>query len=246
MNSMQEHVPEEVDLIDLREVPGEGPRADCGDRNGDFISYRVSRDPAGEAAFVLFRNNEIIMKAYASDDIDPLFSSSVADLVKLGKEVFLLSGDAQGRIEKASQSAGGLLSGAYFGAGPKEKEEIVKKDQNSLMFGDGVNDALALKAAGVGVAASGGVDLALASSEVYLCRGGIEMLLSLFKGAKRVMSIVKTNIFIASAYNIIFVIAAILGQISPLAAAVLMPISSLTLLIISLARLRSFGAFLSN
>ncbi|MBC75399.1 MAG: hypothetical protein CME64_05220 [Halobacteriovoraceae bacterium] len=219
---------QEVELEDFHEVPGSGPRAKY---NGDEFSIRPLRSE--NTSFGLFKNEKLILKANVVDELDVNFSNVVDYLTAKGKKVFLLSGDSKQRVLKASKSALGKIERSFYEVSPEDKEKIVNDYSKSVMLGDGVNDALALKNASVGIAANGGVDLALSSSDIYFCSGGLESLRRLYQGCDQIVSILKTNVFIALLYNIIFIFLAMIGFISPFSAAVLMPLSSLTLLGVS-------------
>lgn len=216
---------QECDYREYMDVPGRGPRAFM---DGVLFEVRPAREE--NAGFALYRDGEQVMLAKVEDSLRGSFAETVAKLKGMGKKVFLLSGDNRMRTEAAANACQGDLEGAYWEKDPIEKEKIVSSESHSLMVGDGVNDALALKAASVGVAASGGVDLALASSDVYFCGSGPELLLRLFEGCSTLMRIIKVNVLLALLYNALFIALALAGKISPLAAAILMPLSSLTLL----------------
>jgi cation transport ATPase len=71
----------------------------------------------------------------------------------------------------------------------------------------------------------------MAAADVHLARGGIGALGELLDGARRTTGIVRRNMLIALGYNAIGVSLAMMGVIDPLFAAVLMPVSSLTVVL---------------
>jgi Cu2+-exporting ATPase len=136
------------------------------------------------------------------------------------------------------------LADAAGGASPEEKLRRVEEARTHatvLMVGDGVNDAAAIAAATVGVGVHGGAEASMSAADVYLSRPGLGPLVELVEGAHRTMLVIRNNIIFSIAYNILGATLAVLGILDPLIAAVLMPMSSLSVVLASW-RGRSFDA----
>jgi Cu2+-exporting ATPase len=147
--------------------------------------------------------------------------------------VGILSGDHPGVVEAVGRELGLPAERIRGGVTPEGKLAEVEHAAGEgpvVMVGDGINDAAALSAATVGVAVHGGAEVALAVADVFLTREGIEPLVRLFDGARRTMRVIRVNLAFSLVYNLVGASLAMAGLIGPLAAAVLMPLSSLTVI----------------
>ena len=156
-----------------------------------------------------------------------------------GKDVYLLSGDHVDVVRSVAETLGIPSAQAFGNVSPEQKRAFVStlqhlRQRTVAMIGDGVNDAAALQAADVGVAVQGGSTPSLVAADVFLTREGLTPVATLLSGTKRVMRVIRRNLGFSLAYNIVGAGAAMLGLITPLAAAVAMPLSSLVVVISSI------------
>ena len=161
------------------------------------------------------------------DRLRPDAAEAIARLQALGLPVEVLSGDHPAVVAAAAQAVG--ADSARGGASPEEKAEAVRR-RPTLMIGDGLNDTGALRAAQASVAMRGGADVALQVADVGLIDGRLIRIPEAVLGARRAMAVVRRNLLFSLVYNVAFAGLALAGLISPLAAAILMPISSLTVI----------------
>jgi heavy metal translocating P-type ATPase len=147
----------------------------------------------------------------------------LAGFRRLGLPVEVLTGDTAERAAALDlPTRAGLL--------PDDKRAAVAAGGKPLFVGDGINDAAALAAAHAGVALSSGTDLAVGAADATLYHGDLRVLpwaVSLSQAAVRA---VRRNLYRAAFYNLVGMALAAGGVLHPVAAAVLMMVSSLTLL----------------
>ena len=170
-------------------------------------------------------------------------AESIEWLRRSGWRVMLCSGDRADIVQSVARDVGIAASDARGACSPEDKLEVVRGCATRgvvVMVGDGVNDAAALAEATVGVAVHGGAEASMHAADVYLAQPGLESLVSLIEGARRTMRIIRLNLGVSLGYNAVCASLAIGGLITPLIAAVLMPLSSVTVIAISQS-LRGFG-----
>ncbi len=170
---------------------------------------------------------------------DPLRNDTAPTLVGIkhrGWRLALLSGDHPAVVSAVADRIGIPENKAKGGVSPEEKVEVVRAAACQgpvVMVGDGVNDAAALAAATVGIGVHGGAEAALAAADIYLTRPGVEPVLDLLEGARRTLRVIRRNLILSLTYNITAAALAMTGHMSPILAAVLMPLSSITVVISS-------------
>jgi Cu2+-exporting ATPase len=178
----------------------------------------------------------VVARAGFGDPLRADALTSIDRLRALGWRVALLSGDHPAVVRGTAQRLGIALGDAIGGASPEDKLRRVEDARGRgtvLMVGDGVNDAAAIAAATVGVGVHGGAEASMSAADVYLSRPGLGPLVELVEGAHRTMLVIRNNIIFSIAYNILGATLALLGILDPLIAAVLMPMSSLSVVVTS-------------
>lgn len=222
---------EPLPVTDLSDVPGRGV---SGVWDGKAVGLEALADPMGTDTCIGLRvAGALRARIRLADGLRPEARGAVQALLARGLQVRILSGDAAPVVEKLARDLGLPPEAACAGLSPEAKLTKIEATPHALMVGDGANDALALQRAHVGIAMHGGMDLSLKVADAYLSRpdlGAVEDLVILGQETRRVL---KRNFAFSIAFNLVGGGAALLGWINPLAAAVIMPLSSITVLLSS-------------
>ncbi len=166
--------------------------------------------------------------------------AAVAALVALGIEPVMATGDRESSARAIADAVG--ISTVHAGLRPTGKAALVDQLRargRVAMIGDGINDAPALASADLGIALGTGTDLAAASADVTLLHGGIATLPVVFELARATLRTIRRNLIAASAYNLVCIPIAAAGLLSPVFASAAMSLSSVSVLISSLALRRT-------
>jgi len=157
-----------------------------------------------------------------------------------GIRVRILSGDHPDLVRRVARELGLPEADALGGLTPEEKRELVARLVEApgrtgcvVMAGDGVNDAAALALADVGIAVHGGTGATIVASDVVLTREGVRPLVDILDGGRRLRGVIRRNLGFSLLYNVGASALALAGFVTPLLAAVMMPCSSLVVVLSS-------------
>jgi Cu2+-exporting ATPase len=216
-----------VDLHAITEVAGEGITGQWGAQTlrlgrgawlgADFTGMGFQRGDATPVMFV------------ASETLRP---GVVEAIVGMGLPCEVITGDTAGTAQKLGDLLGLKVTAD---ARPADKlrrlEELKAEGYHVLMIGDGLNDTAALAAAHASIAPAKALEASRSASDIVVLKDSfadLPLILTVSRGTKKLS---QQNFRISTIYNLISVPLAIMGFCTPLAAALSMSISSITVLL---------------
>lgn len=233
-----------VDSIAPQSMTGLQERAGSG-VSGVFNNnlYEIRKGPSDRLPMVtLLCDGVPLVNAILSDSPVAESKSVIEALQESGLECILLTGDREEIANTLGASLGFPKNNIHANQTPEQKAVFVQalkqQGRRVLYLGDGINDALAMKAASVAISMTASAETAFKSSDVHILEGGLLKLRAMFFTSARAVSTLRILIGMAIAYNLTFAGMALAGFINPMVAVLLMPISSLSLVIVAFLRIQ--------
>ena len=215
---------------DMREVPGYGVEGQWKGRK-----VRLGRaewcGAEGQAETATWLCTGDGARAFTfTDRLRPGADQAVASLLAAGKRVILLSGDTEAPVAAIA----GVLGISEWASGqlPAEKAakvaDLTAGGARVLMVGDGLNDTAALAAAHVSISPATALDAARVASDIVLLGQDMAPIADAVRISRQTTRRIVENFLISGSYNLIAVPLALAGLATPLAAALAMSLSSIT------------------
>ncbi|NND14975.1 MAG: HAD-IC family P-type ATPase, partial [Eudoraea sp.] len=146
-------------------------------------------------------------------------------------DIAVLSGDRSGESEQLRKIAPELTP-MYFNQKPEDKLQFISKlqgkDKKVLMVGDGLNDAGALAQSDVGIAVAEDVHVFSPACDAIIDANKLQHLGDYIKASLQGMTIIRLCLVFSIIYNLVGLYFAVTGQLAPIIAAILMPLSSIS------------------
>lgn len=212
-----------IDITDFKAIEGQGIEAKFNkdiyyignasnvkiDEQNQKKLEQLSKE--GKTSLVVTKNNNLVAIIALKDEIKKNSVLAIHELQKMGIRTVMLTGDNKITAQTIADEVG--ISEVIAEVLPIDKQNVIKSlkhDDKHLvaMVGDGVNDALALTTADLGISLKGGSDIALETSDIVLLRNDLLDVVNVINLSKRVLNTIKGNLFWAFFYNSIGIVLA--------------------------------------
>lgn len=224
-----------IEIEDFKEIPSlgisatiDGKKVNIGSRK--FVSGKDDTETKSTNVFVFI--DDKILGHYTLENIYREGLQEVINGFAKDKKLYLLSGDNDSE-RKNLEKYFGTDTVMLFNQSPTDKQEFIKnlKQDNNihvLMIGDGLNDAGALMESEVGLTVADDIFSFSPACEGIIESSQFGKLFNFINFSKISMRVVRASFVISFLYNLIGLFFAVQGILSPIIAAILMPVSSIS------------------
>lgn len=226
---------------DAKEFPGLGLEASldnvtCRLGSAEWIGADQTADTDGPSLWFAHGDNAPVLFRF-NDEPREDAAETIAALENLGLTLEVLSGDREEAVSRLSDRLG--IDQWTAKASPQDKvdrlEALRADNRQTLMVGDGINDAGALSLAHASLAPGGAMDVSQSASDAVFS-GGLSGILDTLLTSKTARTRMQQNFALAALYNLIAIPIAVTGNVTPLIAAIAMSASSLVVTLNALRR----------
>ncbi len=176
---------------------------------------------AGKTPMYFAKDGKCVGLIAVADTVKEDSKTAVSRLQNTGIYTALLTGDNEKTANAVKELVG--ADAVFAELLPKDKQDAVRKLQNKgtvAMVGDGINDAVALTAADIGIAIGAGTDVAIESADVVLMNSRLIDVVAAMHLSRKTLKNIRQNLFWAFLYNVICI---------PLAAGVWVPVTGIAM-----------------
>ncbi|ENN8376577.1 zinc/cadmium/mercury/lead-transporting ATPase [Providencia rettgeri] len=179
--------------------------------NSEWQSKVETLEAEGKTVVVTLENNRVIGLTALQDTLRKDAADTMSMLKALNVNAVMLTGD---NPRAASAIAGQLGMEYRAGLLPEDKVTAVmelNRNHSTMMVGDGINDAPAMKASSIGVAMGSGTDVALETADAALTHNRLTGLAEIIALSRATRKIIRENIAIALGLKAVFLVTSLLG-----------------------------------
>lgn len=184
-----------------------------------FDQTKQNEEKLGRTVLILTEEQKIIGLISIADPLKDNARETISRLKKIGRDVWLITGDNPLTAQAIAQIAGldndKIMASVLPAAKAEKIKELQQQGQVVAMVGDGINDAPALTQADIGIAIGTGTDIAIESAGITLVSGDPLGIYKTILLSRRTLNNIRQNLFWAYFYNLLLI---------PLAAGALYPL----------------------
>ncbi len=224
-------------IVRAEEIFGQGVKIHC-----DLGLIKIGRaafcaphasDEAAAAAFYVSLNDNIVLSGSVGERLRPEAASCVAWLTREGLRSYIASGDSPDKVDRVRENLGLAPGSVRSRLTPEQKFFSILRPRLSAFIGNGINDALAASGTAIGIALSDADESMKASSDLCFKEPGLAPLIDAIDLSRECRRVLRRCFALALGFNAIGMSLALSGVVTPVMAAVLMPVSSLTVFVSS-------------
>jgi Cu+-exporting ATPase len=230
----------------VREVPGQGL---CGTVAGQPVAIGTASFVEAETGASIASPNDVVYVAAGEERGWIRVAAAArpgieqtAQALSIGHQICLLSGDHSGERDRWAPTFGRRM---HFRQSPDDKLAFIRGAKDAgrrvLMVGDGLNDAGALAAADVGIAVSDETACMAPACDAVISGHRLAALPAFLAYARRARHVIVACLAVSMVYNAVGLTLAMAGALTPLVAAIFMPVSSLTIIAMGAGLMRWSG-----
>ncbi|KEO75253.1 heavy metal translocating P-type ATPase [Anditalea andensis] len=240
-----------MEVEDFQEVAGGGV---SGTVNGhgykigsaDFVGASSTDNASGATRVYVSHEGKVLGHFEFSSEYREGLNELLEELKQENYGLHLISGDNDREKERLKV----YFDQLHFNQHPMDKLQYIRnlkdKGKNVLMVGDGLNDAGALKESQLGISVSDDVYHFSPACDVIMDAKSFGKILKSMKLAKSSMKVINIAFILSFLYNVIGLSFAVTAQLSPIVCAILMPLSSVTIVLFVTIAIRYLAQRMEN